>query len=141
MFQLSEKAVDPAQWRERCNAARAGGFVVFEGWVRNHNEGLEVRALEYEAYATLAEKEGARIVAEAMKRFEVCRAACVHRVGKLEIGDLAVWIGVSAAHRDPAFEACRYIINEVKTRVPIWKKEYYVGGDSGWVNCESCGRS
>ena len=66
------------------------------------------------------------------------RAACVHRVGSLALGDVAVWVGVSAAHRDEAFRACRFIIDEVKHRVPIWKKEHYVNGDSGWVNCERC---
>ena len=71
-------------------------------------------------------------------RFGVTRAACVHRVGSLAIGDVAVWVGVSAAHRDEAFRACRFIIDEVKHRVPIWKKEHYVNGDSGWVNCERC---
>jgi molybdopterin synthase catalytic subunit len=65
-------------------------------------------------------------------------AACVHRVGDLRVGELAVWVGVSAPHRDEAFRACRYIIDEVKHRVPIWKKEHYVNGDSGWVNCERC---
>ena len=99
---------------------------------------MAVTRLEYEAFAELAEKEGARIVEEAIARFGVTRAACVHRVGSLDLGDVAVWVGVSAAHRDEAFRACRYIIDEVKHRVPIWKKEHYVNGDSGWVNCERC---
>jgi len=68
----------------------------------------------------------------------VARACCAHRVGTLAIGELAVWVGVSAPHRGEAFDACRYIIDEVKHRVPIWKKEYYQDGDSGWVNCERC---
>jgi molybdopterin synthase catalytic subunit len=68
----------------------------------------------------------------------VIKAACVHRTGSLAIGDLAVWVGVSSQHRAEAFAACRYIIDEVKHRVPIWKKEHYVNGDSGWVNCERC---
>jgi adenylyltransferase/sulfurtransferase len=97
-----------------------------------------VHRLEYEAFETLAVKEGERIVAEAIRRFGVTRAACVHRVGTLGIGELAVWVGVSAAHRGEAFAACRYIIDEVKHRVPIWKKEHYADGDSGWVNCERC---
>ena len=116
----------------------AGGYASFEGWVRNHNEGLAVSRLEYEAFAALAEKEGERIVREAIERFGVVNAACVHRVGSLAIGDLAVWVGVSSRHRAEAFAACRFIIDEVKHRVPIWKKEHYVNGDSGWVNCERC---
>ena len=106
--------------------------------MRDHNEGRTVQRLEYEAFEALAIKEGERIVAEAVARFGVTRAACVHRVGALGIGELAVWVGVSAAHRGEAFAACRYIIDEVKHRVPIWKKEHYTDGDSGWVNCERC---
>ena len=74
----------------------------------------------------------------AIARFGVAHAACLHRVGELGIGELAVWVGVSAPHRHEAFLACRYIIDEVKQRVPIWKKEHYLSGDSGWVNCERC---
>lgn len=116
----------------------SGGYVSFEGWVRNHNEGREVLRLEYEAMSGLAEREGERIIAEACARYGVTHACCVHRVGELAIGDMAVWVGVSARHRDEAFRACRYIIDEVKHRVPIWKKEHYEHGDSGWVNCERC---
>ena len=116
----------------------SGGYASFEGWVRNHNEGLPVTRLEYEAFAELAVREGERIIAEACAKFGVEHARCVHRIGSLEIGDLAVWVGASARHRDEAFRACRYIIDEVKHRVPIWKKEHYVNGDSGWVNCERC---
>jgi molybdopterin synthase catalytic subunit len=99
---------------------------------------VRVRHLEYEAFEALAVREGERIIAEAIARFGVAHAACVHRVGDLAIGELAVWVGVSAPHRHEAFLACRYIIDEVKRRVPIWKKEHYVSGDSGWVNCERC---
>jgi adenylyltransferase/sulfurtransferase len=106
--------------------------------VRDHNDGRRVRRLEYEAFEALAIKEGSRIVQQAIEQFGVYRAACVHRVGDLAIGELAVWVGVSAAHRQEAFAACRYIIDEVKHRVPIWKKEHYEDGDSGWVNCERC---
>jgi len=118
--------------------AANGGYVSFEGWVRDHNEGRAVRRLEYEAMSGLAEREGERIIAEACARYGVAHACCVHRVGELAIGEMAVWVGVSARHRDEAFRACRYIIDEVKHRVPIWKKEYYEHGDSGWVNCERC---
>ena len=137
-FSFSEGALDTASLQRELRDDSCGGFAAFEGWVRNHNEGHAVTRLEYEAFVELAEKEGARIVAEAVKRFGVTRAACVHRVGSLAIGDIAVWVGVSAAHRDEAFRACRFIIDEVKHRVPIWKKEHYVNGDSGWVNCERC---
>src|SRR5688500_1754949 len=137
-FSFSQGPLMPDAFRAELADPAAGGYAAFEGWVRNHNEGHAVTRLEYEAFVELANKEGARIVAEAVRRFGVTRATCVHRTGSLAIGDVAVWVGVSAAHRDEAFRACRFIIDEVKHRVPIWKKEHYVNGDSGWVNCERC---
>ncbi|HVY23199.1 MAG TPA: molybdenum cofactor biosynthesis protein MoaE [Steroidobacteraceae bacterium] len=137
-FSFSAIAIDCASLQNELRDMRAGGFASFEGWVRNHNEGHDVIKLEYEAFEALGIKEGERIVTEAINKFGVLRAACVHRVGELQIGDVAVWVGVSAVHRGEAFDACRYIIDAVKHRVPIWKKEHYVNGDSGWVNCEHC---
>jgi molybdopterin synthase catalytic subunit len=137
-FSFSQAPLTPDIYRVALADPAAGGYAAFEGWVRNHNEGHAVTRLEYEAFEALANKEGERIVAEAVVRFGVLRAACVHRVGSLAIGDLAVWVGVSSRHRAEAFAACRYIIDEVKHRVPIWKKEHYDNGDSGWVNCERC---
>jgi len=137
-FSFSSTALEPERYRAATEDPSAGGYSCFEGWVRDHNEGRSVQLLEYEAFESLAIKEGERIVAEAIAKYGVTHAACVHRVGSLAIGDLAVWVGVSAAHRDEAFAACRYIIDEVKHRVPIWKKEHYSDGDSGWVNCERC---
>ncbi len=138
MFAIIEAPADLAQLRADLGDRAAGGFVTFEGWVRDHNEGQPVLRLEYEAYPVLAQREGSRIVAEAMAKFDIINAACVHRIGLLEISELAVWVGVTAVHRDTAFSACRYIIDEIKIRVPIWKKEFYISGDSGWVNCEVC---
>ncbi|MES1196722.1 MAG: molybdenum cofactor biosynthesis protein MoaE [Steroidobacter sp.] len=137
-FSFSTASIDCTSLQKELHDLRAGGFASFEGWVRNHNDGQDVTKLEYEAFEVLAIKEGERIVAEAIKKFGVLHAACVHRVGELQIGDIAVWVGVSSVHRDEAFAACRYIIDAVKHRVPIWKKEHYVSGDSGWVNCERC---
>jgi molybdopterin synthase catalytic subunit len=137
-FRIENSALKPDVWRQSLEDPSCGGFVTFEGWVRNRNEGQEVHRLEYQAYEQLALKEGARILAEAAEQFPLGNAVCVHRVGELEIGDLAVWVAVSSVHRDEAFKACRYIIDEVKHRVPIWKKEHYTDGDSGWVNCEAC---
>ncbi len=137
-FAFSSEPLDPERHRAELADPASGGYASFEGWVRDHNEGRRVERLEYEAFEALAIKEGERIVADAVARFGVSRAACVHRVGSLGIGDLAVWVGVSSAHRGEAFAACRYIIDEVKHRVPIWKKEHYTDGDSGWVNCERC---
>jgi len=137
-FELASSPIDVPQARARLLDPACGGYASFEGWVRNLNEGKEVTALEYEAFAPLARTEAERILAEAAGRFGVDHAACVHRVGRLGVGGLAVWVGVSAPHRDEAFRACRYIIDEVKHRLPIWKKEHYASGDTGWVNCERC---
>src|SRR5690606_17138506 len=108
-FWLSDATIDPAPLRARLLDARAGAFASFEGWVRNHNEGQAVDGLRYEAYHALAESEGERIIGEALERFGVIDAVCTHRVGDLAIGDMAVWVGVSAAHRGMAFDACRWI--------------------------------
>lgn len=138
MFAMADTTIDVDALREQMQDPGAGGFVVFEGWVRNENEGHEVERLEYEAYEPLAVTEGEKVIAEAREKFPHLKALCVHRTGLLEIGDCAVWVGVAAPHRDEAFKACRYIIDEIKVRLPIWKKEHYVSGDSGWVNCERC---
>ncbi|UHQ25161.1 molybdenum cofactor biosynthesis protein MoaE [Lysobacter sp. 5GHs7-4] len=114
----------------------AGAYASFEGWVRDHHGGRSVTGLRYESYALLAEREGETIMAEALQRFAIVEARCVHRVGDLGVGELAVWVGVAAAHRDAAFAACRYIIDETKARVPIWKHERYAEGDAGWLHPE-----
>lgn len=137
-FSFSNRPLDIPSLQTALQQPAAGGYASFEGWVRNHNEGQDVTRLEYEAFEALAIKEGERIVAEAIARFGVLRARCVHRIGSLGIGEIAVWVGVSSVHRGEAFDACRYIIDAVKHCVPIWKKEHYVNGDSGWVNCERC---
>lgn len=139
MFTVSPALIDPAHLQRTLADARAGACVTFEGWVRNHNEGQPVLALDYEAFVPLAEKEGALILTEAKTRFDLLTAIATHRTGKLAIGDLAVWVGVSAAHRGAAFDACRYIIDEAKARLPIWKKEHYATGASQWINCATRG--
>ena len=133
-FQLADTPFDIATLRAQLLDDRVGGYASFEGWVRNHNDGRAVHGLRYEAYAALAESEGARILEEARATFDIIDALCVHRIGDLAIGELAVWVGVSAAHRDAAFAACRFIIDEVKARVPIWKRERYAEGDTGWLH-------
>ena len=141
MFILSPTPLEKLILNNKLISPESGAVVAFEGLVRNHNDGKKVIALEYEAFDQLALKEAAKIFEEAKAKFEVIEVKCFHRIGKLVLGEMAVWVGVSAAHRDNAFKACRYIIDEIKTRLPIWKKEYYVGGDSGWVNCEQCAHS
>jgi len=136
-FRLSETRIDAAALRITLENPAAGGCVTFEGWVRNHNEARAVTRLDYQAFAPLAEDEGEAILAEATSRFALRAARCVHRVGALAIGDMAVWVGASADHRDAAFAACRWIIDEVKRRVPIWKNEHYADGESGWLHPDS----
>lgn len=137
-MRITAETIDPQTLRNELADAAAGAYVGFEGWIRNHNEGEDVLRLEYEVYEPLAIKEGEKVIAEAIEKFPILHAECVHRSGLLEIGDCAVWVGVTSAHRDEAFRACRYIIDEIKVRLPIWKKEHYVDGHSGWVNCERC---
>lgn len=140
MFKISDTFIEPSKLRDYLNNPSAGAFVIFEGIVRNHNEGKEVLQLEYEAYEKMCEKEAEKIFKEAKNLYKIFEIVCIHRVGLLEIGDIAVWLGVNSAHRGDSFKACEYIINQIKTRLPIWKKEYYTSGDSGWVNCEECSK-
>jgi molybdopterin synthase catalytic subunit len=138
MMRMTTEVIDPDVLRRSLFDEAAGAYCSFEGWIRNHNEGQNVLRLEYEAYEPIATSEGEIIIRQAMNEFPFLHAQCVHRTGMLDIGECAVWVGVSSPHRDEAFQACRMIIDEVKIRLPIWKKEHYVDGHSGWVNCERC---
>lgn len=115
------------------SAPERGGIATFLGLVRNHHGGRAVLRLDYSAYEPMAEAECDRIVAEAETRWQVA-VALRHRVGALEIGDTAVAIAAASAHREDAFAACRYVIEEVKRRVPIWKRESYADGTVSWVD-------
>lgn len=113
----------------------AGALVSFEGWVRDHNQGKKVSSLEYQVYPELALKEGEKILKEALEKFNIHAVTCTHRFGHLCLGDIAVWVGAVATHRDDAFKASRYIIDEIKHRLPVWKKEHYIGEKPDWVFC------
>ena len=141
MIELTTDAIRPDELRAKLFDPGAGAYCGFEGWIRNRNEGQDVLRLEYEAYEPLVLSEGRTIIEEARRKYPHLHAYCVHRTGMLEIGECAVWVGVSAPHRDEAFQACRYIIDNLKHRLPIWKKEYYEDGHSGWVNCERCAQA
>ncbi|HEY1354431.1 MAG TPA: molybdenum cofactor biosynthesis protein MoaE [Ktedonobacteraceae bacterium] len=110
----------------------AGGIVVFEGVVRDNARGKQIRYLEYDVYAEMAVEQIRQIIAEARRRWDTPRVAVAHRVGRLEIGEASVIIVVATPHRHEAFEACRYIIDTLKTTVPIWKKEVATSGEQ-WV--------
>ena len=139
---LTDQPIDPAALIGAVESAERGGIACFFGAVRNHHGGRAVARLEYSAYGPMAEAECERIVAEAKTRWPVA-VALVHRVGRLGIGDTAVAIAVAGAHRDEAFAACRHVIEEVKRRVPIWKREFYADGTEAWVGVETlaAGRS
>ena len=137
-FKVTCSPIDLGSFRHRLVAGTCGAYVQFEGWVRDHNEGQPVMRLEYEIYEPLALKEGETILAEAIERFGVTRAAAVHRGGLMEITEVAVVVGVASPHRHEAFEACRYLIDQMKVRLPIWKKEHYADGRAEWVNCQRC---
>lgn len=137
-FSVTTEPLDTAALARQCHDAHSGGYVSFEGWVRNHHEGKPVKALSYQIYPQLALTEGNRVIAEALEKFAIDHAFCQHRHGDLGIGDCAVWVGVSAAHRKEAFAACQYIIDNIKHRVPIWKHEHYTDGTSAWVGCHGC---
>lgn len=139
MFRISPEPIPAAEWQRALGDERAGACVTFEGWVRNRNEGQAVDSLEYEAFIPLATSEGEKILAEARAKFSLVGAAAVHRIGHLQLGEMAVWVGVTAEHRGAAFDACRYIIDEAKARLPIWKKEHYASGASAWINCATRG--
>lgn len=137
MFSISATTIEAENLKLKMADRRAGALVTFEGWVRDHNQGEQVLTLEYEAYEALCKNEAEQILKEAREKFGIIDVQCVHRTGELQIGEMAVWVGVSSAHRGAAFDACRYVIDEIKERLPIWKKETYINGSSGWVNCQT----
>ena len=133
MFHITEEVIRTNNIELEFPSSKVGAKSIFEGIVRDNNLGKTVEKLEYQCYQELAIKEGSLILKEALQKYEIDDAFCVHRTGKLEIGETAVLVRVFAAHRDDSFQACRYIIDEVKKRVPIWKKAIYESGESNWL--------
>ena len=127
-FQLVREPIRPRELTDSLKAPEDGALVVFDGFVRNNFRGRQTLYLEYEAYEPMAYAKMREIGAQIREKFQVHRVAIVHRLGRLEIGETSVWIGVSSAHRAAAFDACRYAIDTLKRSVPIWKKEYFAGG-------------
>jgi len=136
MFQVTNQAIDLQTLVDYVTDPEAGAIATFIGTTRNNNEGRKVIALEYEAYGEMAEKELARIGADAAKNWPICRMAILHRLGAVEIGEASVMIAVSSAHRDAAFAASRFAIEEIKKTVPIWKKEVFEGGEV-WIGTQT----
>ena len=136
MFRVTNQALQLQELVDFVTDPEAGAIATFIGTTRNHNEGRKVIALDYEAYPEMAEKELVRLGAEAKKKWPICRMAIVHRIGPVQITEPSVMIAVSAAHREAAFAACRFAIEEIKKTVPIWKKEIYEGGEI-WIGTQS----
>ncbi len=132
IIQLTREPLDRNALVEAVTHASVGGIVIFEGVVRDNARGKQVRYLEYDAYIEMAKEQIRAIVAEAERRWGVERVAVAHRFGRLEIGETSVIIVVATPHRAEAFEACHYIIDTLKTTVPIWKKEVATDGEE-WV--------
>ena len=128
IFQLVREPIRPQEIVESLKAPEDGALVVFDGFVRNNFKGRQTLYLEYEAYEPMAYAKMREIGAQIRAKFPIHRLAIVHRLGRLEIGETSVLIAVSSPHRAAAFDACRYAIDTLKRTVPIWKKEYFVGG-------------
>jgi molybdopterin synthase catalytic subunit len=134
MFTLASETIHGESLRRECALHTAGALVIFEGVVRDYSQGRHVTKLEYEAKPALANAEYELIVQEASRRYPVLWTRCVHRIGMANPGETAIWLGVACGHRAEAFDACRYIIDEIKARLPVWKKEHYTDGESDWIN-------
>lgn len=137
-FQLTDQPINPEVMRKTMLSDSAGAYSSYEGWVRNYNEGKPVQKLTYSSYPKLAPIIASQILEEANHKFGV-KSSLVHRIGDLAVGEIAVWIGVTALHRGDSFLACRYIIDNVKYRLPIWKKERYTDGSKAWIENNHCG--
>ncbi|MGM8870796.1 molybdenum cofactor biosynthesis protein MoaE [Psychrobacter sp. 2Y5] len=133
-FALLDVAIDEARLRAMLDDDSCGAFASFEGRVRNHNNASSVERLTYYGYEDLAINQGRQIINEAKEKFAISHAVAIHRIGALEIGDIAVWIGVVSTHRYPAFDACRWILDTIKADIPVWKQEYYDNESPKWLS-------
>jgi molybdopterin synthase catalytic subunit len=136
MFRVVRTALDMQELVRYVTDPSAGAIATFIGTTRNNNEGRKVIALDYDAYPEMAEKELKRIGDDAKKKWSIERMGIVHRIGPVQITEASVMIAVSAAHRDDAFQACRFAIEEIKKTVPIWKKEVFEGGEV-WIGSQT----
>lgn len=133
-FALLDKAIDDQCLKDFLQDEQCGALATFEGWVRNHNNDSRVTSLTYYGYEKLAINQGKRIIEEAKRLFDIENAVAIHRIGALQIGDMAVWVGVSSKHRYPAFDACKWILDTIKADIPVWKQEFYQDEPSKWLS-------
>ena len=136
VFQLVHQPIQVRELLENLKGPEDGAVVVFDGFVRNNFKGRRTLYLEYEAYEPMALAKMREIGAQIRAKFPIHRLAIVHRLGRIEVGETSVWIGVSSAHRAAAFDACRYAIDTLKRTVPIWKKEFFADG-AVWAEGEN----
>lgn len=133
MFKITSDIITESQVREIVESPEAGAVVLFLGTVRDNTAGRKVRHLEYEAYTPMAEKKMAEIGQEILDKWGIKHVAILHRVGKLEIGEVSVAVGLASPHRKDGFEACKYAMDRLKQIVPIWKREVWLDGEAEWV--------
>ena len=133
-FALLDEAIDDQRLKDFLQDEQCGALATFEGWVRNHNNDSRVTSLTYYGYEKLAINQGKRIIEEAKRLFDIENAVAIHRIGALQIGDMAVWVGVSSKHRYPAFDACKWILDTIKADIPVWKQEFYQDEPSKWLS-------
>jgi len=134
---ITDAPIEAAAVLAAIGASTDGAAAMFLGTVRDHNDGRRVTGLEYDVYRPMAERVLREIADAAGARWQTDRIAAVHRVGRLDIGETSVAIAVSTPHRADAFDACRYIIEEIKTRLPVWKRELYADGETMWLDGRS----
>lgn len=137
LCKLSKEDISVDEVRKAVEHPGAGGICIFHGVVRDHADGKQVARLDYEAHESLALEEMTRVLEDVASEHLGARIAAIHRIGKLGIGDVAVCVAASAAHRDDAFTACRKVIDRIKETVPLWKKEWGPDGQAHWVNLDA----
>lgn len=134
-FALLDKPIDDRRLKLALLNDQSGALSTFEGWVRNHNNARPVTKLTYYGYEKLAINQGEKLITQAKQQFDIINAVAIHRIGDLAIGDMAVWIGVTAHHRYPAFDACRWLLDAIKADIPVWKQEFYADSEESlWLS-------
>ena len=134
-FALLDKPINDRRLKLALLNDQSGALATFEGWVRNHNNARPVTKLTYYGYEKLAINQGEKLITQAKQQFDIINAVAIHRIGDLAIGDMAVWIGVTAHHRYPVFDACRWLLDAIKADIPVWKQEFYADSEESlWLS-------
>jgi molybdopterin synthase catalytic subunit len=134
LIELTNEVIDVGRVDRFLRDASVGGIALFIGTTREYTNGRQTAALSYESYSSMAIQEMNRLVDTAEERWSTSKVCLIHRLGVVEVAEASVVVGVATAHRSEAFEACRFLIDQLKVDVPIWKKESYVDGATAWVN-------